>query len=44
MFKKIFKKIKYWWTWLTSKKVQEAINNGAEYEEVEKIVQEEINK
>ena len=41
---KIFKKIKEWWIWLTSRKVQEAINNGAEYDEVEMIVQEEINK
>ena len=40
----MFKKIKEWFIWLTSKKVLEAINDGATYEEVEKIVQEEAQK
>ena len=40
----MFKKIKEWWIWLTSKKVGQAINNGATYEEVEAIVQEELTK
>ena len=40
----MFKKIKEWWIWLTSKKVGQAINNGATYEEVEAIVQEEMTK
>lgn len=42
--KKLFKKIKEWWLWLTSRKVQEAINNGADYDEVEKIVEEEMQR
>ena len=39
---KIFKKVKEWWVWLTSKKVGQAMNDGATYEEVCKIVQEEM--
>ena len=42
--KKIFRIIKEQWIWLTSKKVLEAINDGATYEEVEKIVQEEVQR
>lgn len=42
--KKLFKKIKEWFIWLTSRKVQEAINNGTDYDEVKKIVQEEMQK
>lgn len=41
---KLFKKIKEWFIWLTSKKVQEAVNNGVDYDDVEKIVQEEMQK
>ncbi len=44
MFKKIFKKIKEWWIWLTSKKVGQAINNGSTYEKVCAIVEEEMQK
>lgn len=40
----MFKKIKEWWVWLTSKKVEDAINNGASYEEVQAIVKEELKK
>ena len=40
----MLKKIKEWWIWLTSKKVGQAINNGASYEEVEAIVMEELTK
>ena len=39
--KKIFRKLKEWFIWLTSKKVGQAINDGATYEEVCKIVAEE---
>lgn len=42
--KKVFRIIKEYWVWLTSKKVQEAINNGAEYDEVCKIVEEEMKR
>lgn len=42
--KKIFSKIKYWFTWLFSKNVLEAINNGATYEEVDNIVLGELQK
>lgn len=31
------KYIKYWFNWLFSKKVLEAINNGLTYEEVDRI-------
>ena len=31
-------------TWYMSPKVREAINNGATYEEVEKIVKEEVER
>lgn len=40
----MFKKIKEFWIWLTSKKVGQAINNGATYEEVCNIVQEEMQR
>lgn len=40
----MFKKIKEWFIWLFSKKVDEAINNGATYTEVLDIVQEEMRK
>ena len=42
--KKIFRIIKEWWIWLTSKKVGQAINDGATYEEVCKIVEEEMQR
>ena len=37
----MFKKIKELWVWLTSKKVVQAINDGATYEEVCAIVKNE---
>ena len=40
----MFRKIKEWWAWLTSKKVLEAINNGATYDEVQGIILVEVNK
>ncbi len=40
----MFKKIKEMFIWLFSKKVGQAINNGATYEEVCNIVQEEMKK
>ena len=40
----MFKKIKEWFIWLFSKKVGQAINEGASYEEVQAIVQEEMSK
>lgn len=40
--KKLFKKIKEIITWFMSKRVLEAINNGATREEVEEIVKEEM--
>ena len=40
--KKFANKIKEWFIWLSSKRVGEAINDGASYEEVCKIVQEEM--
>ena len=40
----MFKKIKELWIWLFSKKVGQAINDGATYEEVCNIVQEEMKK
>ena len=40
----VFKKIKKMFIWLFSRKVGEAINNGATYEEVCEIVQEELEK
>lgn len=36
----MFKKIKEMFIWIFSRKVGEAINNGASYDEVEKIVKE----
>ena len=40
----MFKKFKEMFIWLFSKKVGQAINNGATYEEVCKIVEEEMRK
>ena len=40
----MFKKIKEMCVWLFSKKVGQAINDGATYEEVCKIVAEEMSK
>ena len=42
--KKMIQKIKELITWFMSKDVLEAINNGATYEEVEQIVQEEVQR
>ena len=42
--KKFFKKVKEWFVWFTSKRVLDAINNGATYDEVCKIVEEEMSK
>ena len=44
MFKKIYRKIKYWCLWLFSRKVGQAINEGADYCEVEAMIQEMLNK
>lgn len=35
--KSIFKKLNYWFNWLFSKKVLDAINEGRTYEEVDEI-------
>jgi hypothetical protein len=43
-FRKFFRGIKEWWVWLTSRRVEEAINEGASYDEVCKIVEEELTK
>ena len=40
----MFKKIKEMFIWLFSKRVGQAINEGASYEEVQAIVQEEMKK
>ena len=40
----MFKKIKEWIIWLFSKKVGQAINEGASYEEVQAIVWEEMQR
>jgi hypothetical protein len=40
----MFRKIKEWWVWLTSKKVGQAINDGATYDEVQAIVEEEMQR
>ena len=40
----MFKKIKEWFIWLTSKKVGQAINEDASYDEVQAIVEEEMKK
>lgn len=39
---KSMKFIKAWFIWLTSRKVLDAINSGASYEEVEEIVRREL--
>lgn len=45
---KLVKKICRWFkkefVWMTSKKVLDAINSGASYEEVEAIVEEEMKR
>jgi hypothetical protein len=43
-FKKLIAKIREWFVWLTSKRVLDAINNGATYEEVCNIVKEEMSR
>ena len=40
----MFKKIKEWWVWLTSKKIGQAINEGKTYDEVCAIAEEEMKK
>ena len=40
----MFKKIKEMFIWLFSKRVGQAINDGATYDEVCKIVEEEMSK
>lgn len=40
----MFKKIKELWVWLFNKRVGQAIEDGATYEDVCKIVEEEIQK
>ena len=40
----MFKKIKEMFIWLFSKRVGQALNDGASYEEVQAIVQEEMKK
>lgn len=42
--KKMFEKVKKFITWFMSKKVLEAINNGAAYDEVEQIVEQEVHR
>ncbi len=42
--KKFFRKIKEWWIWITSRRVGQAINDGASWEEVCRIVEEEMSK
>lgn len=42
--KKMIKKIKKLITWFMSKKVLDAINNGATHEEVEQIVDKEVQR
>lgn len=42
--KKLLRKLNEWFTWLTSPKVLDAINNGATYEQVEAIVEEEMRR
>ena len=39
---KIFKKINWWFTYLISKRVGQAMNDGATYEEICAIVEEEM--
>ena len=40
----MFKKIKEMFIWLFSKRVGQAINEGASYDEVQAIVEEEMKK
>lgn len=42
--KKFLKWIKEWFIWLTSKRVAQAINDGASYEEVCEIVKQEMER
>jgi hypothetical protein len=40
----MFKRIKEWFIWLCSKRVGQAINDGATYDEVQAIVEEEMQR
>lgn len=40
----MFKEIKEWFIWLFSKKVGQAINEGASYDEVQAMIEEELKK
>lgn len=40
----MFKKFKEMFIWLTSKRVGQAINDGATYDEVKAIVEEEMQR
>ena len=42
--KKLIKKIRYWCVWLFSRKVLDAINAGLEYDQVEALVLNMIEK
>jgi hypothetical protein len=42
--KKFIRKIKEWFVWITSKRIGQAINAGASYEQVCKIFEEEMRK
>lgn len=42
--KKFIRKIKELFVWFTSKRIGQAINDGATYEEVCKILEEEMRK
>jgi hypothetical protein len=42
--KKLMHKIKEWWVWFTSKRVKDAINSNATYEDVCNIVKEEMSR
>jgi hypothetical protein len=42
--KKLIRKIKEWFVWHNSKKVLDAINNGATYDEVLGVVKVEVDK
>lgn len=42
--KKIIAKLNYWFAWLYSKKVLNAINDGLTYDEVDAIARQEASK
>lgn len=42
--KKLFSKTREWFVWFTSKRVLDAINSNATYEEVCNIVKEEMSR